>query len=179
MGTFSCTVRTLWDIYYVNGTRCWYYVRASFARNIFSIKFTMKTLKIYLIVVSVLLVVAIGLGIYVWYIVQNLNTPVGNVSQQETSLPQNKKSTTTQTGAISENLEPVIKEPLVIKKSDLPESQQKMLETIGISGETFTITPTMLSCAEKAVGAERLTEIQKGSAPSTMESIKLLPCLKS
>lgn len=139
----------------------------------------MKAIKIYLSIVTVLLVIAIGLGVYVWYVVQDLTTPVEDVSQEKASMVQTETTPTTQSEATQDTAIQDTQEPLVIRKSDLPESQQKMLETIGINGETFTITPAMLSCAEKAVGASRLTEIQKGSAPSTMESIKLLPCLKS
>ncbi len=131
----------------------------------------MKAIKIYLVVVSILLVIAIGFGIYVWYVVQNLNMPSEQVLQQGTA---DSQTVTTPESSVQST-----QQPLVIKKSDLPATQQKMLETLGIDGETITITSTMLTCAEKAVGATRLTEIQKGSTPSTMESIKLLPCLKS
>ncbi len=139
----------------------------------------MKAIKIYLGIVTFLLVVAIGLGVYVWYVVQNLNTQVVSTPTSEiTPIQDGKKGDTETVGNTDTSIESV-QQPLIIKTADLPASQQKMLDTFGINGETFTITPTMLSCAEKAVGMTRLTEIQKGSAPTAMESIKLLPCLKS
>jgi len=36
----------------------------------------MKSIKIYLIVVTVLLVIAIGLGVYVWYLIQNVGSQI-------------------------------------------------------------------------------------------------------
>jgi len=140
----------------------------------------MKAIKIYLIVVSILLCVAIGFGIYVWYIVQKLDTQIGDTSVP--SVSQNIKTPSAEEGDTtkdsSKSSDQIVAEPYVIQMSDLPETQQKVLETVGIKGDTITITAEMISCAEKAVGKERLAEIQTGTAPTAFESVKLLPCLK-
>ncbi len=43
----------------------------------------MKSIKVYLSVVTGLLLVAIGLGVYVWYTVQELNTDISNAHEEE------------------------------------------------------------------------------------------------
>jgi hypothetical protein len=49
----------------------------------------MKSIKIYLSIVSLMLLGAIGLGVYVWYTVQTLNTsvPVQNSGNENVSQP--------------------------------------------------------------------------------------------
>lgn len=123
----------------------------------------MKLIKIYLVVVTVLLLVGIGLGVYAWYTLQALNTATSEVG-----------------GVTTESSEPtiVIDEPIVIKTSELPASQQKVLDTVGITADSFTITQNMVSCAEEAIGGARMQEILDGAAPSPLESLKLLPCMK-
>lgn len=133
-----------------------------------------KSIKIYLIIVTVLLVVALGFGVYVWYTLQKLNVQVQdivpNASQKE--LPKSDtptKTTSTQT----------VTKPITVETKTLTETQQKTLKTFGYNKDTFTITPQMVTCAEEAVGKSRLDEIMKGSAPSPLESVKLLPCFKA
>lgn len=43
----------------------------------------MKTIKIYLAIASVLLVIALGFGVYIWYMVQNVHTEISNSVQKE------------------------------------------------------------------------------------------------
>jgi flagellar basal body-associated protein FliL len=127
----------------------------------------MKLIKIYLAVVTVLLLVGIGLGVYAWYTLQKLNTAtseVGGVPAGDTA-PAPKPTV-------------ILDKPIVIKTSELPASQQKVLDTVGITADSFTITQDMVTCAEGAVGGTRMQEILDGSAPSPLESLKLLPCLK-
>ena len=132
----------------------------------------MKGIKIYLAVVTVLLVIAIGLGVYVWFTLQTLNTTspqeVGSVSEKS------EKSTSAQ----KEVATPLISEPITITKQELSPTQQKLLETLGFDEESFTITPSMIVCAENAVGKERFAQIIGGDSPSALESLKLLPCFK-
>ncbi len=47
----------------------------------------MKSIKVYLSVVTGLLVTAIGLGVYVWYTVQELNKSISNATQEGESVP--------------------------------------------------------------------------------------------
>jgi hypothetical protein len=134
----------------------------------------MKFIKIYLVVVTTLLLIAVGLGVYVWYTLQTLDAGVREVRVTKSEITGTKVSNS----ETSDETVQVLTEPIVVKTSSLPESQQKVLNGIGYTAETFTITPSMASCAEKAVGKERLDAILGGGAPSPLESVKLLPCLK-
>ncbi len=133
----------------------------------------MKGIKIYLAIVTVLLIIAIGLGVYVWFTLQTLDTTspkeVGSVSE---------KSETTQTNTQKEATSPTISEPITITKEALSPTQQKLLETLGFDADSFTVTPAMIACAEDAVGKERFAQIIAGDSPSAFESLKLLPCFK-
>lgn len=137
----------------------------------------MKAIKIYLIVVTVLLIVAIGVGVYVWYMIQHTSIGTGTVSRntQPSSIQKENNSTVSvdTTASPTETVQPV-----VIQASQLSESQQKMLQTLGYTQDSYTITPAMVACVEDTVGKERLNEITKGSAPSPIESVQILPCFK-
>lgn len=126
----------------------------------------MKAIKIYLIVVTLLLIGAIGLGVYAWYKIQQFNTVAPVISDTETSAGTPKSPTVS------------TKEPITITSDSLSPTQQKMLETFGYTQDSFTITATQIACAESAVGKARLDEIVGGAAPSPLESMKLLPCFK-
>ena len=146
----------------------------------------MKAIKIYLIVVTVLLITAMGFGVYVWYKVQKFNTEIGVTEQKlptvvvpnTTSEPTVTSSSSTQNTAPVTNAIPV-KEPIILKKKDLSGTQQKIAESLGFSQDTLEITPAMISCAENAIGKDRLDAIIKGGAPSAIESLKLVPCFKA
>ena len=135
----------------------------------------MKLIKIYLIVVTTLLVSAIGLGIYVWYTIQKLNTAIDAAPTSDMVVPQSNESTDT----LNTVPEKQPTEPIVVETDKLTPAQQSILQGFGYTKETFTITPAMITCAENAVGKVRLQEILDGSAPSPLESLKLLPCFKA
>ncbi len=121
----------------------------------------------YLVIVAVILVIGIGLGVYVWYTLQALGT----------ELPQVTGSSSEQKNeASNETVSPT--EPTTIQTSELPPTQQKILEGFGYEGDTVTITPVMYACAEKSLTKERINEILEGSAPTPFESVSLLPCFK-
>ena len=132
----------------------------------------MKAIKIYLIVVSVFLCIAIGLGVYVWFTLQSIQT-VSGVPQEQQTPSEGASDTEPVTSAQGETIAPI-----VIETASLSETQQGMLKTMGYTSETVTITATMIACAENAVGADRLKEITGGAAPSPLESMKMLPCFK-
>lgn len=125
-----------------------------------------KLMKIYLVVVTVFLLFGVGLGVYVWYTLQEINSAASGVNTPSASEEGSKAPTI------------VLDEPIIVETSNLPASQQKVLDTLGLEGESFTITQSMVTCAEDAVGAVRMQEILGGSAPSPLESLKLLPCMK-
>jgi hypothetical protein len=136
----------------------------------------MKLIKIYLAIVTVLLIVGLGFGVYVWYTVQKISLQAGNaaVEVQEQSVKAEKSGESTIPGAaVSPSVAPV-----TVKTTDLTASQQQILKSFGFNADTFTITPAMVTCAEDSVGKVRLDEILKGAAPTPFESIKLLPCFK-
>jgi hypothetical protein len=136
----------------------------------------MKLIKIYLGIVTVLLILGIGFGIYVWYTVQKIDAEVGTVKKEtpQAIVPSPVVDTNVSSKASTE-----ITEPVVVKTADLTTTQQNMLKTFGYTQDTFTITPAMITCAENAVeGKARLEEIMKGAAPTPLESLKLLPCFK-
>lgn len=161
----------------------------------------MKSLKTYLIVVSFLLLGAVALLIYVWYRVQETQIQLETIDATEVTRPngvtdsiepqintievpldQDMPSaapvpTPTPTSTVEPT--PEVTKPIVVDTNTLSDSQQKILKTFGYDEGTLTITPAMISCAEDAVGKERLAEILDGSSPSTMESIKILPCFKA
>lgn len=142
----------------------------------------MKTIKIYLVIASVLLVTALGFGVYIWYMVQNVHTEISNsvqkeVKQEEVRVPES--STEKKDEKRGDIAPPAISEaPVVIQTESLTDTQQKMLKTLGYTEDSVTITPEMIACAENVVGSERLQAITNGSAPSPMEAIKLIPCFK-
>ena len=133
----------------------------------------MKSLKIYLIVVSVILVIAIAFGVYAWYVLQNLSVTEAPINPPPSSL-QTKKA---QTKEVQVEEAPQ-SESIVISKDQLSEGQQQALNTFHIEGEAFVITPQMISCAEDSLGTERFNEILGGAKPGPIESVKLLTCFK-
>jgi hypothetical protein len=133
----------------------------------------MKAIKIYLVVVTVLLVVAIGFGVYVWYALQKLDGDIESAVGVESSLDAGAEGEKGKTPALQ-----TVTEPIVVDTASLTESQQGILKTFGYKGDTFTITEAMIVCAKDAVGEVRFTEILDGAAPSPLESVKLLPCMK-
>lgn len=159
----------------------------------------MRAIKIYLVVVSVLLIFAIGAGVYVWYLVQKLNTTTGGAMQpietgtSTSSIPrestyeplvQQEVSSTapslisTSTPSISTHND-IPTESIVVDIESMSPSQKKILESLGYTSGSLTITPAMITCAEDAIGKDRLNEIINGSAPTPLESLKIIPCFKS
>jgi cytoskeletal protein RodZ len=159
----------------------------------------MKSLKTYLIVVSFLLLGAVALLIYVWYRVQETQIQLKTIDTTEATRPKGTTDSiepqinntdapldqgmppTAQIPTPTPTVEPTpeVTKPIVVDTNTLSDSQQKILKTFGYDEGTLTITPAMISCAEEAVGKERLAEILDGGSPSTMESIKILPCFKA
>ena len=136
----------------------------------------MKSIKIYLGIVSVLLVISIGIGVYVWYLIQNLDTQMS--SEAPTPAPGKNTEATTGTSGVKENVPTVPTKPITVDTSTLPLSQQKLLETFGFPAGSFTITPEMITCGENAVGKQRLADIVNGEKPGPIESVELFRCFK-
>ncbi len=135
----------------------------------------MRGIKIYLTIVTVLLIGAIGLGVYTWYVLQTMDTEQTSIERGSTDSSPTSVGTQVETSATSERLPD--NAPVTIKTDTLTPTQKSMLEAFGIKGD-IVITPAMIQCAEDAVGKTRLDEIIAGAAPSPLESLKLLPCFK-
>jgi len=60
----------------------------------------------------------------------------------------------------------------------LTDGQRKLLSSVGINPDEFTITSAMAACAETKFGASRVEEFKNGATPSFTESAGLLVCYK-
>ena len=62
----------------------------------------------------------------------------------------------------------------------LNESQEKLLETIGVDVENLPteITPEMEACFTETLGAERVKEIMEGATPNPFDLFKAKGCLE-
>lgn len=143
----------------------------------------MKALKIYLAVVTVLLIIALGFGVYVWMTIQKLQ----NVSVSEIAEPTTIETVQDAQGKSSEEKSESVpttpptekpQEPVNIEVNKLSDTQQEILKTFGVKSDTLTITPTMITCAEEKLGAPRVAEITNGAAPSPFEAVSLAGCFK-
>lgn len=140
---------------------------------------TSRGLKIYLTVVTALLIVALGFGVYVWYVFQSLKMSSYSQEKPFTQTADTTRGEESRDGAESvETTPPAQPEPKIIPVSSLSEAQRDMLKTFGIDSDTLVISSEMIACAEQAVGEERLTAITNGAAPSPLEAIKMAPCFK-
>lgn len=140
----------------------------------------MKALKIYLVVVTVLLIVALGFGVYVWMTIQKLQNVTGEVEPTVVELPVETKTEETEKMGTTTTAPTVEakKEPVTIEVDKLSSTQQEILKTFGVKSNTLTITPAMIKCAESKLGAPRVAEITNGAAPSPLEALSLAGCFK-
>jgi hypothetical protein len=134
-------------------------------------------MKHYLLTMLVLLVLALGAGIVVWYLYQDLNVTALVRSEEQKSGESLPAPQETSLGSSSST--DTTPEPINITADSLSTEQRKMLESFGYGNAEFTITERMIICAKTKVGEERLNEIINGAAPTPLESLSLLPCMKS
>jgi len=83
-----------------------------------------------------------------------------------------------QSGVASISTKSATPETLTIKQTDLTSGQQRLLEILGIDTSVFTVTETMITCAQEVVGVDRLAEITGGELPSFMEGVRLVGCYR-
>lgn len=132
----------------------------------------MKSVKVYLIIVSLLLLIALGFAVYVWITLQDLRSQSEPVPTETAT----ERETASQ-AASSENTQGVT-EPVTIREEQLSPAQKQLLESFGIDTSEITITPEMIACAEAEVGTERFDEILDGATPGPLESLTLLGCFR-
>lgn len=144
----------------------------------------MKLIKIYILAGSLLLLIAISIGVYSWYTYQKLTVmleengiKLEDAREETTSTEQTPpppyaiSDDEILTGDASDDA------VITVYVGDLTDTQRNMLEMAGFEGEYITITAEMRVCAENAVGRERLIEIQGGSMPGPLEMMQLYPCV--
>lgn len=151
----------------------------------------MKRLKRYLIIMLFFLLAALTGAVVVWYTL--IVVPLKEISKQSdtivtpndveqfqdmaTTTPQESfNSGENEVSNIAETTESPVSE-IIIRKSNLPESQQSLLTTFGF-GEEIVITKQMQTCAEAKLGTVRLEEIIAGASPSFKEAALLATCLR-
>lgn len=137
----------------------------------------MKPIKIYLSIVSLLLFLAIGALVYVWYVYQRVQPALikntSPVTKEITYLNGVKENNVVTGSEVS-----VTSADIVIDTQKLTETQRSILASFGYKGDAVTIPREVVSCAEQSVGTVRFIEILDGSAPTPFELLILSPCLK-
>ncbi|MFT7507272.1 MAG: hypothetical protein ACI92I_000415 [Acidimicrobiales bacterium] len=133
----------------------------------------MSKIKIFLLVVFILLIVAIGASGYVWFKLQNVGgaVPASEQVEETTALKVRVKPEATPVA------NSIPDEGLKVDTSAISDEQKAAAEKIGIDLDTTTITPEMVSCAELKLGSSRIEELLNGSTPSALESVSIIGCL--
>ena len=157
-------------------------------------------MKTYLAVVSLLLLCALAMGVYVWFRLQTLEThrvvapavaPVhqhgaassaapraSQVPTDTAVAPQAVQGASEAEASPETSIEDLESVPIVVKQENLNETQQKALETLGLGDGDIVITPAMSTCATNALGADRVDAIVAGAAPGPLEVLQILGCLE-
>ena len=69
--------------------------------------------------------------------------------------------------------------PADTKTVELTEGQREAAEAVGLEADSISITPAMIDCAAGKLSETRVAEIAAGDAPTALETVRLLPCLKA
>jgi hypothetical protein len=141
-------------------------------------------------VASGLVVAGLVLGVcFVWFSNQHSNretTAMPDMPETEARNNSSRTSTGT-TEAVTPILEDVnhetsnpssahTPEPITFTVTTLPEGQQRVLRTLGITEDIITVTPAMETCVTGELGTDRLAEILTGDTPSFFEGAVLINC---
>ncbi len=133
-----------------------------------------KFLTISFVALAIAIAVAVGVFLFLQY-------QLGSVSK-ETNVPLNPNPVTDNQPLQEELVTPVSSTTaptgIPLKTLPLSEGQNNSLQQLGINPETFIITETMITCAEGEMGATRFDAIVAGAAPSFMEGLALVKCVK-
>lgn len=129
-------------------------------------------MKPYLVTMSILLAAALAAGIGVWYLYQDLNpaTLIQEKGKDEVPLP---------VTGVEEEPTALPTEPVTVSTDSLTERQQATLKAFGVDSGEITITPAMILCAEAELGEVRFEEIINGAAPTPLEAVSLVPCMRA
>lgn len=122
-----------------------------------------KFFKIFFITLGVIFLLIILAGLYFY-----ITDPLGLRSTGSLTLP------------MPANQEQTTEEGVVLDKNPaLTESQEKMLETVGIDPAAVpsSITPEQEACFVEKIGQQRVDEIAAGDSPSLLEIAKGKDCI--
>lgn len=133
----------------------------------------MKSLKMYLIITASLLTTALVVGVVVWYLYQRLPGARPNAY-----IPENTIATSTSTANGTSPGATTTKTGFVLTADKLTPGQRAVLESFGMQDAKVAVTEATIACAKEAVGEARFAEILNGSAPSPLEALKLVPCIR-
>lgn len=136
------------------------------------------SMKSFIIVGILLLLIALGAVGYVWMKLQDVSKEIKS-EITESVLDENSVRTVPDTveqevRAVGETLPP---ESVQIDTSQITSDQKAVAKKFGIDVDDIVVTPEMISCAEEKIGVARLQEIIDGSSPTTLEGISMLGCL--
>ena len=142
-------------------------------------------MKKFLIITLSFLAGAIVATIVVWYLLLSASSQstagpsMAPVMSTPTSSQEVRVDDVIDSGtATSAPALPTLTKPMTIDLTVLSDTQRAILRTLGIEGDTLTVTPEMQQCAETKLGAERLAAIVAGDTPSLTEGAALIGCLR-
>lgn len=151
----------------------------------------MKQIQIYIFITVGFLVAAVAATLFVWATIQSELKSTAPISVATTTVRETpvladvatsaeSGSTLAQPVEVAETIESVVPaEGIPLRTLALTTEQISLLESFGIDVATFVITPTMVACAESAIGADRVAYLMAGGSPGLIEAGKLFGCMSS
>jgi len=128
-----------------------------------------------LIALVIALVSTVAVFWYVQYQLQ-LNDEARQVLSEQPAVDASSSAAAVTSADASTELRASPEEGIPLKSLPVNETQEKVLDAVGVDTETFIITPTMIDCAQKKLGMSRYNEIIAGAAPTILEGMSLLQC---
>ena len=131
----------------------------------------------------ILLVIVFVLGFSLGYagnafsLFRNMAHPVDSSSKIPLSNTPSENPTSLRNGSTSVTSSSAISNPVTVPPNRLTDGQKALLQKMGIDPNKFVVTPSMMKCAEDALGSARVSEIIGGGTPSPLETLRLSPCL--
>ncbi len=138
----------------------------------------MIRMKRYLFSMLILLTLALIAGVCVWFLYQDMNVAqLMRHEAEEKGFPEQSLMESSESVSLESDV--TAAEPINITAESLSDNQRAILKSFGYGTAGFTITEAVIVCAQAEVGDERFREIVDGAAPSPMEALSLLPCMKA
>jgi len=136
-----------------------------------------KFISISLILVGIALIATV----VVWYLLQGLFVNKSTAtSKTDNSITNFIKAKVTGNEISGDDLNPATKPPeeLEIAGYTVTAEQKQVAESLGINLDVLSLTGAAIDCAQKKLSPERIEAILSGEAPTIIETVTLLPCLK-